>query len=102
MTSLLIARYYCRCKCSQAGYIDPRKRAGLAGRGVGTEMLKLKGCPRCKRGDVVLDRDPYGCYEYCIQCGYMGDLIGTVELEQQQACSVKGRKKRDKTSGKGK
>jgi hypothetical protein len=63
-------------------------------------MLKLKGCPRCKKGDVVLDRDQYGWYEYCIQCGYMGDLVGVVELGQQQAHAVKERRKRVKTLSK--
>ena len=36
-------------------------------------MLKLKGCPRCG-GDLRADRDLYGSYEQCIQCGYMKDL----------------------------
>lgn len=64
-------------------------------------MLRLEGCARCKKGDVVLDRDQYGWYEYCIQCGYVRDLTGMVELEQQQACGVKGRR-RVRISGKGK
>ena len=55
-------------------------------------MLKLQGCPRCKKGDVTLDRDYYGWYEFCIQCGYMRDLIHVVESGQQQACGVKGRR----------
>jgi hypothetical protein len=38
-------------------------------------MLKLKGCPKCKEGDVTSDRDLYGWYEYCIQCGYTRDLM---------------------------
>lgn len=29
----------------------------------------LKGCPRCN-GDLTPDRDRYGNYIYCIQCGY--------------------------------
>ena len=36
-------------------------------------MLRLKSCPRCK-GDIRLDRDQYGWYEECFQCGYVRDL----------------------------
>ena len=56
-------------------------------------MPKLKVCPRCKNGNVVLDRDSYGWYEYCIQCGYMRDLMNMAELGQQQARGIKGRRK---------
>lgn len=41
--------------------------------GKGVVMLKLKSCPRCN-GDVRLDRDQYGWYEACMQCGYLRDL----------------------------
>jgi ssDNA-binding Zn-finger/Zn-ribbon topoisomerase 1 len=43
-------------------------------------MLKLKSCPKCKEGDVTFDRDLYGWYEYCIQCGYTRDLMRLEEL----------------------
>ena len=33
-------------------------------------MFKLKACPRC-HGDLFVDRDYYGWYEQCIQCGHM-------------------------------
>ena len=46
-------------------------------------MLKQKSCPRCKNGNVAIDRDHYGRYEYCIQCGYMRDLGNTVQVKQQ-------------------
>ena len=36
-------------------------------------MLMLKACPRC-RGDLYIDRDFYGQYKQCIQCGHMEDL----------------------------
>lgn len=36
-------------------------------------MLKLKSCPRCNC-DIRIDRDIYGWYEECIQCGYLGFL----------------------------
>jgi ssDNA-binding Zn-finger/Zn-ribbon topoisomerase 1 len=62
-----------------------------------TEVLKLKSCPRCKKGDIALDRDHHGWYEYCIQCGYVRDLISMVELEQP-TCGKKKRQRKPKTS----
>lgn len=32
-------------------------------------MFRLKACPRC-RGDLREDRDKYGNYATCLQCGY--------------------------------
>ena len=37
-------------------------------------MIWFKSCPRCQRGDVILDRDIYSWYVQCLQCGYMKDL----------------------------
>ena len=34
---------------------------------------KDKDCPRCK-GNVYLEKDTYGWYEQCLQCGYSRDL----------------------------
>lgn len=45
-------------------------------------MLKLKSCPRCK-GDVRIDRDEYGWYEECLQCGYVCDLESVVITQKQ-------------------
>ena len=36
-------------------------------------MLRLKSCPKC-HGDVRFDRDQFGWYEQCIQCGFVRDL----------------------------
>lgn len=36
-------------------------------------MLWLKSCPRCG-GDLVLERDRYGPYIYCVQCGHELDV----------------------------
>jgi Zn ribbon nucleic-acid-binding protein len=55
------------------------------------EVIKLKSCPKCKTGDITIDRDEHGWYEYCIQCGYMSDLIGVVESEHKQASGSKKR-----------
>jgi len=53
--------------------------------------LKLKGCPRCK-GDMVLERDHWGWYEQCIQCGYLRDLENPVEVSKQSGEVEKDRK----------
>lgn len=36
-------------------------------------MLTLKACPRCQ-GDVHSNRDMYGHYRVCLQCGHMADV----------------------------
>ncbi len=36
-------------------------------------MLYNKACPRCS-GDVKLDRDNYGVYAKCLQCGFNRDF----------------------------
>jgi hypothetical protein len=36
--------------------------------------LKIGSCPRCNNGEVFIDRDIYGWYECCLQCGYSRDL----------------------------
>ena len=36
-------------------------------------MLYLKSCPRCK-GDMNSNRDMYGEYRECLQCGNMIDI----------------------------
>jgi hypothetical protein len=64
-------------------------------------VLILKSCPKCKTGDIGVDRDHYGWYEYCIQCGYMRDLVSIVELGQESAGSVKKRRRGVRISGKG-
>ena len=35
-------------------------------------VLFLKSCPRCQ-GDMHANRDFYGSYKECLQCGYMQD-----------------------------
>lgn len=63
-------------------------------------MLKLKGCPKCKTGDIAPDRDYYGRYEYCIQCGYIHDLVNVTKVDQPQLYGVKKRKRKAKASSK--
>ena len=42
--------------------------------------FRLKSCPRCK-GDIVIERDRWGWYEQCIQCGYLRDLEMPIDVE---------------------
>ena len=37
-------------------------------------MLYLKSCPKC-HGDMFLEKDSYGAYRQCLQCGLMKDLV---------------------------
>ncbi len=46
------------------------------------EMLLLKNCPRCREGDVAVDRDIYGWNALCLQCGFMVDLTGPEAADQ--------------------
>ncbi len=50
-------------------------------------MFYFKGCPRCK-GDVYVEKDSYGTYRKCIQCGRMQEL----ELRRPGANRRKGDK----------
>jgi hypothetical protein len=36
-------------------------------------MMKLHGCKKCQ-GTLILDKDEFGWYEECMQCGYSRDL----------------------------
>lgn len=47
------------------------------------KILRLKSCPRCK-GDVILDKDQYGWYEQCIQCGYEHDVESVLSAQKQR------------------
>ena len=35
-------------------------------------MIYFKTCPKC-RGDMHMQRDKYGSYRHCFQCGYIQD-----------------------------
>ena len=48
-------------------------------------VISLNSCPKCQ-GDMVLDnKDEYGWYEQCLQCGYLRDLEVIVQVERQPA-----------------
>jgi Zn ribbon nucleic-acid-binding protein len=55
------------------------------------KVIRMKSCPKCKTGDITIDRDHHGWYEYCIQCGYQSDLVSVAESGQKQASSGKKR-----------
>ena len=38
-------------------------------------MMWLKSCPKCKTGDLALERDAYGSYMRCLQCGFLKYLV---------------------------
>jgi DNA-directed RNA polymerase subunit M/transcription elongation factor TFIIS len=42
-------------------------------------MIMFKACPKCK-GDLYLNRDMYGKYVNCFQCGYLKDLTSEEEI----------------------
>jgi hypothetical protein len=44
-------------------------------------VWKVKNCPRCG-GDMFIDRDIYGWYEKCLQCGYCCELRDLDEFKQ--------------------
>ena len=48
------------------------------------QILRLDRCPKCK-GYVILQKDGYGLYEECLQCGYVHDLLTAAEAEQRRA-----------------
>jgi DNA-directed RNA polymerase subunit M/transcription elongation factor TFIIS len=46
-------------------------------------MIKFKACPKCK-GDLYLNRDMYGKYLNCFQCGYLKDLTSEEEISLRE------------------
>ena len=47
--------------------------------------FRFNSCPRCK-GDIMLgNKDKYGWYEQCLQCGYLRDPEIIVQVERQPA-----------------
>lgn len=45
-------------------------------------MIELKSCPKC-HGDMYLDKDAYGSFRQCLQCGLMKDLVAPTEIVSQ-------------------
>ncbi len=53
------------CTCRRWGEAWPESDSERA-----AGMLYLKDCPRCA-GDIYADRDEYGAYRQCLQCGFV-------------------------------
>lgn len=47
-----------------------------------SDGLLSKGCPKCN-GNLFLDRDYNGWYEWCLQCGYQHDLQYSGEVREK-------------------
>ncbi|MFQ5860680.1 MAG: hypothetical protein ACE5IG_03910 [Dehalococcoidia bacterium] len=45
-------------------------------------MIFLKACSRCK-GDLYVNRDQYGLYRKCLQCGHIEEL--PLQAQESQA-----------------
>lgn len=69
--------------------------ANKAGNGNNKGMIRFKSCPKCK-GDVMIDRDLYGWYEQCLQCGHISDLPDTVMTPEEAFVPVKYRREKQK------
>jgi Zn ribbon nucleic-acid-binding protein len=61
----------------------PQLRSNTFFIGGSVEISRLEQCPKCK-GYVMLQRDSYGWYVECLQCGYTHDLLTFAEAEQRR------------------
>src|SRR3990172_8824518 len=59
-----VGRWAKRRRRLSCGWTQARPREGVM------EMYWLKACPRC-RGDLHEEKDFFGAYVACIQCGYV-------------------------------
>jgi hypothetical protein len=41
--------------------------------GGNVDIPRLESCPKCK-GRLLLEKDNYGSYQQCLQCGFIHDL----------------------------
>jgi DNA-directed RNA polymerase subunit M/transcription elongation factor TFIIS len=44
---------------------------------------RLDSCPKCK-GQLLLEKDNYGLYQQCLQCGYLHDLQTFSVLDSEE------------------
>ena len=44
-------------------------------------MMHFKQCPRCRTGDVTVEKDLSGWYALCIHCGFVKDLRDPTEAK---------------------
>ena len=57
-------------------------------------MLLFKACPRCRGGDLVVEREDYGAVAICLQCGYIADLYA-VRRRLAQPATVRATAERE-------
>ena len=69
------------------GYPRYRKQTNVPEGMIHVTKWKLRSCPRCG-GDMFTDKDLYGLFEQCLQCGYVRYLMKKVQTDQQ-ACNEK-------------
>jgi len=41
-------------------------------------MFLFKACPRCRRGDLIIEQEKDGRIATCLQCGYFSELRATL------------------------
>ena len=54
----------------------------------GEVKMLFKGCPKC-HGDLHVDRDLYGTYIQCFQCGFMLDMADILEAKRSLESKIK-------------
>ena len=42
-------------------------------------VWRFKSCPKCN-GDMLINRDSDGWYQWCLQCGHQHDLTDVIEV----------------------
>lgn len=50
--------------------------------------MLFKACPKC-HGDLYVDRDRYGAYIQCFQCGMTRDITAAMEAKRTLALNAK-------------
>ena len=58
-------------------------------------MVLFKACPRC-HGDMHENRDIYGDYKECLNCGYMQDIENPEAQKVLRRAAMIGSRKRKK------
>ena len=55
-------------------------------------MVWLKSCPRCERGDLMLEAEREGWSINCLQCGYSKDvedpILAGLSMAEKQAVAA--------------
>ncbi len=65
---------------------------------MGETVAKRKRCPKCG-GSVLLNKDFYGWYEECLQCGHMHDLKVIATARRSRGSREEGEETRGMSLG---